>query len=284
MAGNLRFGLTSVHSGTNSYPAMMVRIAKAAESAGFDSIWAGGHPFLSEKQSRFPPALRLIDPIVALTFIAAHTRSIRLATGILLLPQFNPLILAKQLASLDVISGGRLIFGIGVGWSEHEYEVLNVSYKDRGKRADDYLSAMKVLWTAEKPAYHGPFVSFEDLQSYPHPARRPYPPIIVGGNSPKAYRRAIEQGNGWFGYGLDLDETARSVTDLRESAKQYSRPQALGELEISVAPSVIIDRTTAQKFSRLGVNRLVLIPPKNADILALEQFIGIVGNTLVGQV
>jgi probable F420-dependent oxidoreductase len=223
----------------------------------------------------------MLDSVVGLAFIAAHTRTIRLGTGILLLPQFNPLILAKELASLDVLSGGRLIFGIGVGWSEHEYTVLGLSYHDRGKRADEYLRAINVIWSEDKPVYHGRFVSFDSLQAYPHPVQQPHPPIVVGGSSHGAYRRAIEQGNGWFGVGLDLEDTRRSVADLREAAKHYSRPAALGELEISVAPRVPVDRATAQQFSELGVHRLILAPPPNVDTPALEHFIETVGNTLV---
>ena len=284
MTASLKFGLSSVHAGANSYPETMARVAEAAEGAGFDSIWAGGHPFLSERQTRMPPTIRMLDPVVALSFIAAHSRTIRLATGIILLPQFNPLILAKELASLDVVSGGRLIFGIGVGLSEHEYEVLSLSYHDRGKRADEYLKAIKVIWTEDKPAFKGQFVSFESLQAYPHPVQQPHPPIVVGGNSHGAFRRAIEQASGWFGYGLDLEETARAIADLHETAKRYSRSAALGELEISVAPRVPVDRATAQRFSELGVHRLIVAPPQNADAAAATRFIETVGSTLVGEV
>ncbi len=274
MAGNLKFGLTSVLAGANSYPETMARIARVVESAGFDSVWAGGHPVLSETQSRIPPILRMPDPV----------RTIRLGSGIILLPQRNPLILAKELASLDVLSGGRLIFGIGVGWSEHEYTALGISYHDRGARADEYLKAMQIIWSEDKPAYHGRFVSFEGVQAYPHPVQQPHPPIVVGGNSPGAYRRTIEQANGWFGFALNLEETARAIAALRETAQRYPRPAALGELEISVAPSVPIDRTTAQQFAELGVHRLILIPTQNMDTPALEHFIDTVGNTLIGQV
>jgi probable F420-dependent oxidoreductase len=284
MAGHLKFGLTSVYSGANSYPDAMARIAQAAERAGFDSVWAGGHPFLSETQSRIPPRLSQPDPIVALTFIAAHTRTIRLGTGIILLPQFHPVILAKQLASLDVLSGGRLIFGIGVGWSEHEYAVLGIPYHERGARSDDYLKAMRILWSEDKPVYHGRFVSFEGVQAYPHPVQQPHPPIVVGGNSPGVYRRAIEQANGWFGYALDVEESARAIAALREAAKRYTRPAELGELELSVAPRVPVDSATAQRFAELGVDRLILIPPPNMDTLGLERFIDMVGDTLVGRV
>src|ERR1039458_3896598 len=284
MANQLRFGLASINSGFNSSPERMARLAQAAEKAGFDSIWAGGHPFLSEKQTRMPPSLRMLDPIVALTFIAAHTRTIRLGTGILLLPQFNPVIAAKHLRRPAVLSEGRLTVGIGVGWSEHEYEVLGIPYHDRGSRADDYLKAMKALWSQDKPVYHGKFVSFDGLQANPRPVQQPNPPIVIGGLSEEAYRRAVRQGNGWFGFGLDPEDTKRALAGLREAATRHSRPIELGELEISVAPRVPVDKATAQKFSELGVHRLNLMPPQDADEKVVERFIETVGGTLIGQV
>ena len=283
MSGKLKFGLASINIGVSSYPETMVRLAQAAEAARFDTVWGGEHVVLSEAQSIFPPNSRFLDPVVALTFIAAQTRTIRLGIGVILLPQRNPLVLAKELASLDVLSGGRLIFGIGVGWSKQEYDALGVSFKDRGARADEYLAAMRAIWSETKPAYQGRFVSFADVQAYPNPLQQPYPPIVVGGRSPAALRRAVEQANGWFGWALDLDETSRAIADLREVAKRSTRPETLGELEISIAPRVPIDRTMAQQFADLGVHRLILVPPRNADTAALEQFIDTVGNTLVGQ-
>jgi probable F420-dependent oxidoreductase len=284
MHGKLKFGLASINIGVSSYPETMVRLAQAAEAARFDTVWGGEHVVLSEAQQNIPPTSRFLDPVVALTFIAAQTRTIRLGTGLILLPQRNPLVLAKELASLDVLSSGRLIFGIGVGWSKHEYDALGESFKNRGARADEYLAAMRAIWSETKPAYQGRFVSFADVQAYPHPLQQPYPPIVVGGRSPAALRRAVEQANGWFGWALDLDETSHSIADLREVAKRSTRPEKLGELEISIAPRVPIDRTIAQQFAEIGVHRLVLIPPRNADTAALEQFIDTVGNTLVGQV
>lgn len=280
----MKFGLTSIHGGVNAYPDRMVRIAHAAEKSGFDSVWAGGHPFLSEKQTRMQPGIRLLDPAVALTFIAARTSTIRLGTGILLLPQFNPVILAKELASLDVLSGGRLMFGIGVGWSEHEYEVVGVSYKDRGKRADDYLKAIKAIWTEDRPVYKGRFVSFDSLQSFPHPVQKPYPPIVVGGNSSGSFRRAVETGNGWFGYGLTPEDASHALAGLREAAGRYSRPIELGELEVSVTPLGPVDMSLAEQYSKIGVHRLILVTPQNADVTVTEKFIENVGSTLIGRV
>lgn len=284
VSSRMKFGIASVNSGHNAEPGNMVRLVRAAEKAGFDSVWAGGHPFLSEKQTRFSPGTPMLDPIVALSFIAAHTQRVRLGTGILLLPQFNPVIAAKQLASLDSLSKGRLILGVGVGWSEHEYEVLGIPYHDRGRRTDDYLKAMKALWSQDRPAYHGRYVSFDSLQANPRPVQQPNPPIVIGGLSPGSYRRAVEQGDGWFGFGLDLDGAKQAVASLRDTAKKYPRPPALGELEITVAPRIPVDAATAEKFAEIGVHRLNLIPPQGADAAVAEQFIEDVGSRLIGKV
>jgi probable F420-dependent oxidoreductase len=284
MPGQLKFGLASINAGATSYPEALVRIAQAAETAGFDSLWAGEHHVLATSSSIIPATSRFLNPVVALTFVAAHTRTIRLGTGILLLPQHQPLILAKELASLDVLSGGRLIVGIGVGWAEAEYEALGVPYRERGARADEYLAAMRAIWSEEKPVYYGRFVSFQEVQAYPHPVQQPTPPIVIGGRAPAVLRRTVEQANGWYGFALDLEETASVLAQLREAATRHHRPPSLGELEISVAPRVPLDKTTAQRFAELGVHRLILIPPREMDAPALEQWITTLGETLIGQV
>jgi probable F420-dependent oxidoreductase len=222
--------------------------------------------------------------VVALTYAAAHTRTIRLGTGILLLPQHQPLILAKELASLDVLSGGRLIVGIGVGWEEEEFRALGVPFHERGARTDEYLAAMRAIWSEEAPAYHGRYVSFQDVQAFPHPVQQPFPPIVIGGRAPAVQRRTVEQANGWYGFAMNLDETAALLAQLREAGQRYQRPASLGELEISVAPSVPLDKPTAQRFAELGVHRLILIPPRGGDATALERLISTIGETLVGQV
>jgi len=284
MPDQLKFGLTSINSGAISYPEALVRLAQAAETAGFDSLWAGEHHVLAESSERFPATNRILNPVVALTFVAAHTRTIRLGTGILLLPQHQPLILAKELASLDVLSGGRLIVGIGVGWAEAEYEALGVPYRERGARADEYLAAMRAIWSEDKPAYRGRYVSFQEVQAYPHPMQQPTPPIVIGGRAHAVLRRTVEQANGWYGFALDLDETASLLAQLREAAARYHRPASLGELEISVNPRVPLDKETAQRFAELGVHRLILYPPHGMDAPAIEQWVTTMGETLVGQI
>ena len=284
MPDQLKFGLTAINGGVTSYPESLVRLAQAAERAGFDSLWAGEHHVLAASSSLIPATSRYLNPIVALTFVAAHTRTIRLATGVLLLPQHQPLVLAKELASLDVLSGGRLMVGIGVGWAEAEFEALGVPFHDRGARTDEYLAAMRAIWSEDTPAYHGRYVSFEGVQAYPHPVQQPTPPIVMGGRALAVLRRTVEQAHGWYGYALDLEETAKLLAELRDAARRYQRPTELGELEISVAPRIPIDRDTAQRFAELGVHRLILIPPREMDAPALERWVTTVGETLIGRV
>ncbi len=284
MPGPVKFGITGINGGATSYPEALVAVAQTAEQAGFDTLWAGEHHVLATSSTRIPPTSRYLNPVVALTYVAAFTRTIRLGTGVLLLPQHQPLILAKELASLDVLSGGRLIVGIGVGWAEAEFEALGVPFHERGARTEEYLAAMRTIWNEAPAAYHGRSVSFQDVMAYPHPVQQPAPQIVMGGSAAAVLRRAIEQANGWYGFGLDLEETAALLTQLRQAAERYARPTWLGELEISVAPRVPLDKDTALRFAELGVHRLILIPPPGLDASALQQWVKTRGETLVGQV
>ena len=187
MPDHLKFGVTSINTGATSYPEALVQLAQAAEAAGFESLWAGEHSVLAESSTRMPATNRILNPIVALTFVAAHTRTIRLGTGVLLFPQHQPLILAKELATLDVLSSGRLMVGVGVGWSEEEFEAVGVPFRERGARADEYLDAMRAIWSQEKPAYHGRYVSFQGVQAFPHPVQQPTPPSSQVAERPRSY-------------------------------------------------------------------------------------------------
>jgi probable F420-dependent oxidoreductase len=183
--------------------------------------------------------------------------TLRLGTCILILPQRNPVVLAKELASLDVVSGGRLIFGVGAGYLEPEFDAIGVRFGDRGRRTDEYIDAIRCLWTEDAPSFRGPTVAFSGIQARPLPVQKPHPPIVVGGMSPAAFRRAALRGNGWYGFALDLDGTKRCLDGLRAARAEVDRPAALGELEISVSPSVELDADLARRFEDLGVHRLV---------------------------
>src|SRR3989442_15024373 len=234
----MKFGLHSVNLHSCGYPDAAARFGRAAEAAGFESLWVADHVVLPDPPvpgRPMAPDMRLLEPIVALTFLAAHTSRILLGTGVIILPQRQAVVLAKQLASLDVLSSGRLLFGLGVGWCEPEMRSVGVPFAERGRVADDYLAAMRAIWTQPKPAHRGPYVSFEGVEAMPRPVQTPIP-IVVGGRTPPAYRRAVTQGHGWYGFGLDVNETKKIVGALRETQKKTSRPKELGTLEISVTP------------------------------------------------
>jgi len=256
----MKMGLFGIGSGPCGDATVARDVARAAEAAGFESLWTGEHVVLPDPQappSPAPPDFPMLHPSTILAFLAGVTERVKLGTGIVLLPQRNPVVLAKELASLDVVSGGRLIFGLGVGYLEAEFRALGVPFQGRGARADEYLEAMQALWSQEKPAYAGRFVSFSGVQARPRPLQQPHPPIVVGGMSGSAYRRAVARGNGWYGVALDLAGTERAIAGLQEAAKEVERPAALGRLEISVTPSLRVDRDVAQQLADLGVDRVV---------------------------
>jgi probable F420-dependent oxidoreductase len=260
----VKLGLYGINMGACLDPAAAIAVARAAEAAGYDSVWTAEHVVLPDPktpESPIPAQTPLLDPAVALAHVAGHTRTLRLATGIIILPQRNPVVLAKELASLDVLSRGRLIFGVGAGYIPAEFAAIGAVFEERGERTNESIEVVRALWTMEKPRFAGRFHTFADVDAHPRPLQKPHPPIVVGGMSPPAYRRALRQGNGWYGFGLDVDATARSLEGLREARKRVERPADLGELEISVTPAGRVDRDTFARFEALGVDRLVIFAP-----------------------
>ena len=258
----MKLGLFGINLGACADPEAGASVARAAEAAGFESVWTAEHVVLPDPQtpdSPIPARTPLLDPAVALSYVAAHTRTIRLGTGIIILPQRNPVVLAKELASVDVLSGGRLIFGIGAGYLRAEFEAVGASFADRGEQTNEYIEAILALWTQEKPSFEGRFVAFGGVDAQPRPVQKPHPPIVIGGMSPPALRRAARYGNGWYGFALDLETTTRCVAGLREAQQSVARPAELGRLEISVTPSGPLDADAVSRFEDLGVDRLVLL-------------------------
>lgn len=284
MPNAMRFGLFSINAGACREPQTARRIAAVAEDAGFDSLWAGEHVVLPDPRvppSPMDPEDDILDPIVALTYVAGHTRTVRLGTGIIILPQRNPLVLAKELASLDVLSGGRLTFGVGVGYLQPEFAALGIPFADRGRRTMEYLGAMLAIWSEAAPAYQGRYVSFAGVQARPRPLQQPHPPIVMGGHTPAAYRRAVEHGNGWYGFALTPDSARQALGGLRQAAEQYARPKELGELEVSVTPRGALGEETVEQFAALGVHRLIVQPRPSLDAVGLEGFVTDLGERLV---
>ena len=262
IADSMELGLYGINFGPCIVPATAAKVSRAAEAAGFDSVWTGEHVVLPDPQkppSPVPPETPMLDPAVALAFLAGQTRRLKLATGIVILPQRNPLVLAKELGSVDVLSEGRLLFGVGAGYLEAEFSALGAPFAERGAVTDEAIEVVRTLWTQEKPSYHGKWWSFDGIQSNPRPVQRPHPPIIVGGHSPPAYRRAVRQGNGWYGFALDLDDTRACLEGLKRAAEQEERPPERGPLEITVTPAGHLDADLARRFQDLGVHRIVPI-------------------------
>jgi probable F420-dependent oxidoreductase len=280
----MKFGLHSVNLHTCGYPETAARLAQAAEAAGFESLWVADHVVLPDPpmpQRPMNPSMRLLDPVVMLTFFAALTTRIRLATGVIVLPQRQPLVLAKQLATLDVLSNGRLMFGLGVGWCEPEFQALGVPFEHRGSRGDEYLAAMHAIWTEEKPTYQGRYVSFAGVQAQPRPVQQPTPPIIIGGRAPEAFRRAVQHGHGWYGFGLNVEQAAQEIDALRKAEQRYRRPPDLGKLEISITPpGYEMDPDTVERYAAAGVDRLVVRPEPPLAGAMLERFVITTAQTL----
>lgn len=283
MDSRLKLALYGLHRGSSADPDTLARRARAAEDAGLDALWVGDHIALPADGDGDPAAQPRLEAIVTLAHLAAVTTRIGLGVGVIVLPQRQPVLLAKQLTSIDVLSNGRLTVGVGVGYVEPELTALGASLADRAARTDEYLAAMRALWDEPVPSFSGEFVSFDGVIQRPRPVQHPHPPIVVGGHSPRAYRRAVQLGNGWYGWDLDVDQTAAALAALRTAEDRYERPAELGELEITVTPSGPVDLDTARRYADLGVHRLVH-QPDTMDGTAIDELIASLGDTLVGRV
>jgi len=271
----MKLGLFSINMGVNCDPEQMSSAARAAEAAGFDSVWAGEHVILPDPQvppSPMAPRDPALDPLVALTWAAAHTTTIALATGIIILPQRNPVVLAKQLASLDVLSGGRLMFGVGVGYLQPEFRAVGANFARRGEVTDEFLEAIAHLWYDERPEFHGEFADFGGVDAHPRPLQRPVP-LVIGGHSRSAYRRAVRQAQGWYGFALDEKTAAACLDELGAVADREGRPDGLGPLEISITPRGPLTRERVEHFTELGVHRLVVMPRLDPDPESIRETI-----------
>jgi probable F420-dependent oxidoreductase len=265
-------GLFAINSHACAAPQAAAEVAALAERLGYDSLWAGEHvvvPAPRVPPSPMEPEEPILDPLVALAHLAAHTQRIRLGTGIIILPQRNPLVLAKQVASLDVLSGGRLILGVGVGYLEPEMQAIGVPMEGRGSRADEYLAAMRALWEQDAPAHQGEHVRFENVDAHPRPVQRPLP-VVVGGHTRAAHRRAARDADGWYGFLVGLRAMAEQREGLRAAISEAGRERPL---HVSVTPPRILDPSVVAEYAELGVNRLIVTPPPNLPLDELIEFV-----------
>ncbi|OWY61415.1 LLM class F420-dependent oxidoreductase, partial [cyanobacterium TDX16] len=234
----MEFGIAFANVGPFAEPEGAARFARAAEQAGFESIWTVEHvvvpagyestyPYDPSGKMPGPEESPIPDPLIWLAYLAAVTDSIKLATGVLILPQRNPIVLAKELATLDQMSGGRMLLGVGVGWLEEEFDAIGVPFRERGKRTDEHVAAMRALWTEEQASYDGEFVSFQDCISKPAPVQSSIP-VHVGGHSDAAARRAGRLGDGFFPGKGSHEELARLFDLARATATEHGRdPDAI---------------------------------------------------------
>ena len=266
----MKFGLAFASSVGND-PDSALEICRCAERAGFDSVWGGEHvirptriaspyPYTEDGEMPGEPDTPIPDPLIWLAYVAAVTDTLRLGTGILILPQRNPLVTAKAVASLDLLSGGRVSLGIGVGWLEEEFDSLGVPFEGRGARTDEYVAAMRALWTEDKASVDGEFVSFANAISKPKPPQGSVP-VVVGGHTKASARRAGRLGDGFFpGKGSD-DEIAALLDEMATAAKEAGRdPDAI---EVTIGGAALFGDDTAEAvehYEKMGVDRMV-IPP-----------------------
>jgi len=263
----MKLGLYGINVAACVDPDVAARTAQLAEAAGFESVWTAEHVVLPDPQappSPLPPLAELLDPAVSLAFIAAHTERLKLATGIVILSQRNPVVLAKEFCSVDRLSKGRLVFGVAAGYLQAEMESIGAEFESRGRRTDEFIDAVKELWTSDAPSHRGEFVRFEGIQQRPQPVQKPHPPIVLGGQSAPAFRRAQARGDGWYGFAMNPDVTERMLEGLEAQRAASGRAPDAGRLEISITPPGPLDVDSVERYAELGVDRLVVLGVGNS--------------------
>jgi probable F420-dependent oxidoreductase len=263
----VKLGLFAINYGTCADPESCIKVARHAEAAGFESVWTGEHVALPDPMpDRLPfrADLPFLDVTVALTLAATHTTTLKVASGIIILPLHSPVLLAKRMASVDIVSHGRLIVGVGAGYIREEFQAAGVPFASRQERTDEFIHALRALWTMDHPQFRGHHVSFDGIDARPRPVQRPSPPIVVGGEGLGALIRAVAVANGWYGFSLDVAEARHFTDTLRQLETEHGRAAELGPLEITVTPSEPLHRGLVAQYEELGVDRLVLLPRPDA--------------------
>ena len=250
------------------YAASPSDTARSAEELGFDSLWMPEHPcipaqydtpFPGTKDGKAPrPYWTSYDPFVALSYAAAATRKLKIATGICLVAQRDPIITAKEVASLDFLSGGRFLFGIGAGWLKEEMVLMGADYDRRWAQVKDRVQAMKRIWTEEEADYSGEYARFPKILSEPKPVQKPYPPVLLGGNHPHSLRRVGEWGDGWIPIGVSPEDVIRARDSIAQHARAVGRDP--GKIEISIFGQEPA-RDMLDAYARAGVVRYVTFVP-----------------------
>ncbi len=266
----MKIGFGFVGPGAAADPEVVSVIAKTCEDCGFHSLWAPEHIVLLDKYAAKYPYTQdgvmpfetmdvdFLDPFLALTYAAAVTDTIRVGTGICLVPERHPVVTAKEVASLDKLSGGRFDFGIGIGWMREEFEALEVPWPKRAQRTRDYLAAMEALWTQGESSHNGEFAKFSSVRSFPKPVQKPYPPLIFGGESEPALRRVAEIGDGWWGVNVTPDAAKTHLGTIRQLAKDAGRDA--DALSYAVSPQLggPVSLEEVKQYADLGVDQVIV--------------------------
>lgn len=246
--------------------------AKALEDMGFASLWLPDHVVVFEQYAPnysyspdglppYPPRQGWFDPLFGLAAMAVTTERVRLGTNCLILPERNPVILAKEVAALDHLSGGRISLGVGLGWSPEEFEALGVPFEHRGARCDDYIRAMTTLWTDEVATYEGEFVSFTGAVQLPKPVQTPRPPVIIGGQSRAALRRAATLGDGWSSWMLAPEQIDETLAGLDAACEQAGRdPASLRRIHTTFYPGADAFAAFLERCQKDGVDEMIVVP------------------------
>ncbi|NJN51382.1 MAG: LLM class F420-dependent oxidoreductase [Gammaproteobacteria bacterium] len=262
----MKIGLIPVNIGVQNVE-QMVAIARHAEASGYESVWTFEHAIVPmDYQSKYPynpsgkmgvaPETNLVDPLIALAAVAASTKTIRLGTGVNILSQTNPLMAAKQAASLDFVSGGRFMYGVGIGWLQEEFVAMGTPFERRGARFDDYVVAMKKVWSGEVVEHDSRFINWHGFKSYPIPVQKPHLPIVIGGSKGKIYERIAKLGDGWYAPTGSPEELAPMLAELKRVCAQHGRD--FTSIEITTMWPGQGGADAVKAFERLGVSRLVV--------------------------
>src|SRR5215471_18857568 len=274
-------GLFAPLGNGNTTPEVVRTLGREAEERGFESIWVAEHVVLfDDYDSKYPydPSGRfpaggdagLLEPFTALSYLAAVTDRVRLGTAICLVPQRNPVYTAKAVTDVDALSGGRVEFGVGVGWLREEFEALGAPFDRRGQRADEYLAAMRSLWCDEVSEFHGELYDLRPCRLYPKPVQSPHPPIHVGGESDAALRRVARLGQGWFSFGRLPEDLPAALDRLDAALAAEGRTRA--DITLTVLPYMHpVTPESVARYAELGVDRLVVLCLAfNVDVLRAQ--------------
>jgi len=268
------------------YGINIAELARALEDRGFGSLFVPEHTHIPTcRRSPFPGGGELPkryshthDPFVALAFAAAATKKLKIGTGILLVPQHEPIVTAKAIASLDQLSGGRFVFGIGGGWNVEEMENHGVDYPTRWKLVREKVAAMRAIWTEDAPEYHGELVDFDPIWSWPKPAQKPHPPIYLGGHGRKALERVVRYCDGWMPIPARATDLKNDIAELRALAEQAGRdPDSLTVSLYGTAP----DAKALEEYAQAGAHRALFgLPSAGADTVLplLDRYAELVGK------